>query len=198
MNLFLSGFIFVSVYNCLNTRTNDMSLTIIWSLFISYLIKLFYSLIHIILLKNTLINSNIKILVYSATGFFLAVILTYIKKTGYLQKLFYNINNKSINDNIFDDIIDYEKQTRMNIFLKSSNIYYSGRFAMREEKDLDSWIILTDYCRINKETINVIFDPDDEGLKSTVAINLHNIEYIEIMYENDSNVWKRINFETDI
>ncbi len=71
MNLFLSGFIFVSVYNCLNTRTNDMSLTIIWSLFISYLIKLFYSLIHIILLKNTLINSNIKILVYSATGFFL-------------------------------------------------------------------------------------------------------------------------------
>ncbi len=69
---------------------------------------------------------------------------------------------------------------------------------MREEKDLDSWIILTDYCRINKETINVIFDPDDEGLKSTVAINLHNIEYIEIMYENDSNVWKRINFETDI
>lgn len=38
----------------------------------------------------------------------------------------------------------------------------------------------------------MIYDPDIANQKSTVAINLKDIERIEIIYEDDSDVWERL------
>lgn len=192
INLFLSGFIFMYAYNWINNKKIDTSILAICSLFISTLIRSFYSAIHIFVLPNIKIHDAIKIIVYSFTGFLFAVLLTYLKKLKVFRQILYQINNKSINDDIFDDIIDYDKKTMMNIYLKSSDVYYIGRFSFREENGNDSWISLVEYYSMDKKTNNPIFNPKAGGLNSSVAINLKDVERIEIIYEKDSETWERL------
>lgn len=76
----------------------------------------------------------------------------------------------------------------INIYLKSSNIYDTGRFTFREENGADSWISLVEYCSVDKQTNDPIFDPKSGELCSLVVINFKDIERIEIIYEKDSDV----------
>lgn len=195
INLFLSGFIFMYTYNWFNNKKTDISILTIWSLFVSALIKSIYSTIHIFILSNIEIPDAIKIIIYSLTGFLFAILLTQLKNKEIFNRILYNINNKSINDDIFDDIIDYDKRTMMKIYIKSSDVYYIGRFSFREEKGINSWISLVEYNCIDRKTNNKLFVPKDEGLCSSVAINLKEVERIEIIYEKDSTVWKKTNWK---
>jgi len=195
INLFLSGFIFMYTYNWFNNKKIDISILTIWSIFISVLIKSFYSALHIFVLSNVKIPDAIKIIIFSATGFLLAILFTFIKSTKILSRILYRINNKSINDDIFDDIIDYDKRTMMNVYLKSSDVYYVGRFSFREENGTESWISLIEYCSVDRKTNQPVFNPEKGGLYSSVAINLKEVERIEIIYEKDSEVWKKANWK---
>lgn len=197
INLFLSGFIFMYTYNWLNNKKTDISILTIGSLFISYLVKSFYVTCHSFIFADIKINDSMKVIIFSITGLLLALFCTYFKRTKLFTKLLYNINNKSINDDIFDDIIDYDKKTMMKVYIKSSNIYYIGRFSFREENGINSWISLIDYLCVDKNTNEKTFDPESDNLNSSVAINLNNIERIEIIYEKDSEVWKRLVGSTD-
>lgn len=189
IDLFLSGLLFLLVYGWLNTKKYDISLLVIWSLFISYIIKIFYDVVPL-----NLKGANMSI-VYIATGVLLAIILTSLKQTRLIRKIVPHLNNKSVNDDIFDDIIDYQKRTIMAVYLKNSDIYYCGRFAFREEKGNSSWICLFEYSVIDKKTNDFIYDPSKAGLKSSVTIPLSNVESIEMVYENDSDVWQRMTGE---
>ena len=189
IDLFLSGLLFLTIYGWLNAKKYDISILTLWSLFISYIIKSFYNLIELNL-KQSHTSA-----VYVITGVLLAFLLTWLKQTKLIKKILPFFNHKSINDDIFDDVIDYDQSTMMSIFLKNSDIYYIGRFAYREEKGNDSWICLADYVVINKQTNETTYDPAKDNLKSSIVIPLSNIERIELVYENDSKVWKRINGE---
>lgn len=192
INLFLSGFIFMYTYNWLNNKKTDVSILTIGSLFISFLVKSFYAACHNFIFADIKINDSMKVIIFSITGFLLALFCTYLKKTTLFTKLLYSINNKSINDDIFDDIIDYDKKTMMKVYIKSSDIYYIGRFSFREENGINSWISLIEYYCVDKNTNKKIFDPEQGGLNSSVVINLSNIERIEIIYEKNSEVWQRL------
>lgn len=192
INLFLSGFVFMSLYNWLNNRKMDVTLLVVWSLFVNTLIKSFYSVIHDYILPNKIFAEPLKILIFTFTGAVLAFIITYLKRVSIIRNILYHTNNKSINEDIFDDVIDYKKRTMMSIYLKSSDIYYLGKFSFREEKGLDSWFVLINYYCLSKKDNQVIFDPDKDNLKSSVVINLKDVERIEIVYENDSEIWERL------
>lgn len=190
ISLFLSGFIFILMYNWLNNKKSDNSSIIILSLVISVLIRSFYSTIHKFILNETLFDDSEKIIVYSLTGVFLAFVITYLRNTKIIRAILFKVNNKTINDDIFNDIIDYKKITTMHIYLKSSDECYCGRYLIREENGMDSWISLIDYYKKNKTTNNIVFDPRKSGIKSTVTINFKDIERIELFYQDDSETWK--------
>lgn len=197
INLFLPGFICIALFSWLNNKKYDISIMTIWGLFISFIIKTFYLAIHSVLLIKTDINDALKVLIYICTGTILAFVTAKILHCKLIQKLLYNTNNKSINEDIFDDIIDYNMSTMMQIYLKSSDVYYIGKFVFREEKGLDSWIVLIDYCTVDKKTNGAIYNSNDSGLSSTVAVNLRDVERIELIYEKDSEVWERLSGKKD-
>lgn len=190
INLFLSGFVFMTLFGWLNNKSFDISILSIWSLIISYVIKAFYATIHVFILNSLDFDEYQKVLIYLVTAIILAFISTKLISTKCLKKLLYNTNNKSVNEDIFDDIIDYQKPTMMQIYLKDSDFYYIGKFAFREEKGLDSWLVLVDYCSVKRNTNKAIYVPSADNINSTVAINLSNIESIQLVYEDDSEVWK--------
>lgn len=67
IDLFLSGLLFLTVYGWLNTKKYDISLLVIWSLFVSYIIKTFYGLMPFVL-SGTYMSA-----IYIATGVLLAI-----------------------------------------------------------------------------------------------------------------------------
>ena len=130
-----------------------------------------------------------KVLIYSLTGFILAILLTLLLHSKMVRRIIHILNNKTIYDDIFDNVIDYDIATTMCVYLKSSNIYYTGEFIYREEKGVDSWICLVNYFSANVETNEKILDPEANGLKSSVIINLHDIDRIELFYNDGSKIW---------
>ena len=193
--MFLSGFIFIMIYNWLNSKRQDISIIVICSLFISTIIKALCSAVHEYILVDISFSNAIKVLVYCIIGLISPFIITYIKRTKLIRKILYLSNYKSINDDAFDDIIDYEEPTMMSIYLKSSDVYYVGKYCYREEKGLDSWIVLINYCCVDRKDNRIIYDPKKENHKSTVMINLNDVERIENIYEDNSKVWKQLSGE---
>lgn len=191
INLFLSGFIFMTMYNWLNHKEMNISLITIWSLFISILVKSICSIVHTFIFVNVNFSDSTKILIYSSIGLFLAIIITWLRNINPLRMVLYKVNNKSLNDDIFDDVIDYDKRTNMMIYLRNSPLLYIGRFLYREEKGIDSYIALIDYACLSTKDGQVIFDPDKSDMLSTVVINLKDVERIQLQYEKDSAVWER-------
>ena len=76
----------------------------------------------------------------------------------------------------------------MQVYLKNSNVMYIGTFKLREENGKDSFIALTDYVSMYINTKDIIFKPDDHNLKSSVIINLQDIERIEMIYDKNSKL----------
>ena len=193
INLFLPGFIFMSIFNWLDNRKDmNVSLFIIWCLFISYIIQITCSAVHTILFVNTDINEFIKILIYVLLGGILPFIIIRIRNIKCVSNLIYKTNNKSLNSDIFDDVIDYQSPTMLQIYLKSSDVYYIGKFCCREEKGLESWVVLINYIVAKQDTNQIVYDPQKDKLKSTVMINLRDVDRIELVYNNDSKVWKKM------
>lgn len=191
MELFLPGYIFMLLFLWLNSRKLDLTIIALWSMFISYIIQSIWSIIHQFTLSKIIISSELTIIIYIITAVVMCLVFTYIKNNSLiLQKLLYK-SHKTGNDDIFDDIIDYNLPTMMCVYMKS-NILYIGKFSIKEEKGLDSWITLINYFSADKETKEKIFDPDEKNLKSVVVLNLRDIERIELIYEDESKVWNNL------
>lgn len=43
---------------------------------------------------------------------------------------------------------------------------------------------------MNNISDELLYDPQKSNTKATVAINLHDVERIELIYEDNSKVWK--------
>ena len=190
--MFMSGFIFISIYNWLSNKTMDTYLIGIWSLIINALIQLFYSTLHIIFFSNIDFNESFKLSVYVMTAIIAPEFIVKIINSNYIRKLSIFLNNATVKQDIFDDAIDYNKKTLMNIYLKDSDIYYAGTFKLRERKSIESYIMLNDdiVCTNDDECI---CDYSNQGLNSSVLINLQDIERIELLYEKDSKTWEWLN-----
>lgn len=192
IELFLPGFIFIILYDFLNSKKIEISLVILWSLFISFIIKIFYSAVHSFIFVDIDVAIPIKVIVYLLTATIIPIFMTYMKNTNLADHFFKKLNYKTAHQDIFDDIIDYKDHIMMQIYLKNCNKLYIGRFVIREENGLDSWIVLEGYSQLDKNTKEVLYDPEPNGLNSTVAINLREVESLEIIYTDESKVWKRI------
>lgn len=187
IDLFLSGFIFVNVYLKLNNKKMDISLICLWSLFISYIIKVFYASLHLVLLTNYNFPEEVKIIIYVLTGFITPSVLTKLMKTNAVRNILLSINYQTVNESIFDDLIDYEESTGMAVYLKESDFYYLGIFCLKDEDD--SYISLIDYVRVDNKTDEVIYEPTQP---TVVAIHLNDIERIEFIYADTSKTWKKL------
>ena len=189
IRLFLPGFIFMCIYTKLHNKKYDIAITCLWSLFISYLIAAFYTFIHSCIHTNYDVAEHIKILFYVATGAVLPFGITFLSRSNLFRNFLLKTNYQTINSDIFDDVIDYEKKILMTVYLKDSSCYYIGTFSLKGDKDENSYITLIDYATMNAET-NELISRNEKY--STVIIGLHDIERIEIKYCDDSEVWKRL------
>ena len=191
INMFLAGFIFMTLYNWLTNTQMDTYVIGIWSLFVNTLIKAFYSMIHSWVLVKVDFNESLKIFVYVLTAIGLAFAAVKARESDKVKELLGKLDKKTVHKDILSDVVDHNKRTMMVVYPKESNVYYIGAFRLHEEKGADSFITLIEYCMCNKDNDKIIREYSAQ--KSSIIINLQNVERIELFYEEDSTVWEWLN-----
>lgn len=172
----------------------DTYLIGLWSIFINILIKSFCSAVHSLILTSVDINESIKTIIYLLISILSAFFISWILNTTFVRNILSKIGKKTPGNDIFKDVIDYNKRTMMQVYLKDSDNVYLGAFKLKDENGPDSYITLIEYSIYQKGTNTPIRDNSKTlGLPSAVTFSLHDVECIEIIYENDSTVWKWLN-----
>lgn len=179
----------MSIYNCIRNKKIDFSLMAIWSLFISNMISLMCSVIHKVIFTNYIFDNTLKSFVYLIIGLFLPFVFYFIGNTKLFSVFLRTTTNKTVNQNIFDDIINYKNPSFIKINLKTSNITYIGSLKYIEENGKDSYISLENPCIINqdksdsksKETNKY---EDKSEYSSILVVNLQDIDRMEFIYKN--------------
>lgn len=95
-----------------------------------------------------------------------------------------HINNKSIHDDIWQDVIDYRNGTTLRFIC--NNIIYTGVLVGHEEKGNDSWFILENFIVEGKEEN---YNSEDMSCNARIAINLKNVDRVELYYGDSKESW---------
>lgn len=181
---FVPGAIFLSItaFIC-SKRNSDYKYYIFKSIVISYMIIKFIELIQAISYKISpfLTEQILAIIIAILSAYFLSILYTSSKFEKILS--FFKIN-KTVHDNIWNDIIDYEKGTYILAYVPSEKIVYQGLFQRHEERDGDVYITISNYATkdYNNKVINNYKNLDNE----VVMINTKNISRFEFTYSNES------------
>lgn len=195
MQYFVPGFIFIEIlafYNSFNLSFSKLSL---WSMAISY----FFTVITSGILSIFCIS--VSVWIYYLCPLLLSVILghvltRFVFQSDSLKSFLRFMGNKSQYSNAWMNLIDFNPGTALKVVMREKQIGYIGRLVLIEERSLDSWFALYDYCMVNPLTNSVILDTtikeNGENVNQLIALNLRDIESVELFYNKDSKVFARL------
>lgn len=182
LDLFLSGFIFMLIYNWISSRKVDTMSFVVGSIFISYLIKVICSLF----LPPT-ISHSLVVLIYVVVAIISSLAISIFINTNSFKSILVTISYKTPNTFIFRDVLDFEEGTILCLYLKNSNIKILGQSSVMEENGIDSYLSLTNYSYYDNDDNEIKTFLDSE--RGMVVTSLKDIERIEILYPKESKVW---------
>ncbi|HHD2802808.1 hypothetical protein [Clostridium perfringens] len=100
--------------------------------------------------------------------------------------------NRTINNNIFYDIVDRTKGTWARVYLKDEKLVYYGAIVLFEKKDKyeDGFIVLNNYYAYKYGEASIYENtlPEEERENYFVTIKVSEISRIETIYAEDSEL----------
>ena len=176
LEYFIPGFIFIRIFQLLTSR-KDSSYQLIISVAISYILKAICSICHEYVLVDVTFSWSRRVIILSLFASFLSVIMVLFTEIKYINNILLHINNKSIHDDIWQDVIDYRNGTTLR-FVCGDTIY-TGVLVGHEEKGNDSWFILEDFIIDNPQNY---YQAEDMTCYARIAVNLKNVDRVELYY----------------
>lgn len=141
---------------------------------------------------NTIMLLGHKQIGFDAVSFFVLCIFGFV--IGLIVGLIYQSNGvntwfskrfiRTIRGSIWEDLIDYDKDTRMIITLHNGHTII-GTMDYIEEHGVDSWLALVEFAYDLGETAYDSADYDNHGIDARIAIKLSDIEAVQICYFPD-------------
>ena len=135
-------------------------------------------LFQVIDIQNTaIINSAISIIIGSIASICISIVFT--------SKWFNNIMttgfHKTLNNNIWDDVIDFQNGSNLKVYIKDKDYYVIGAFRILEEKN-EPWIALSGFGKFTKETNEPYKEEPSYIDDDTIffMIRLSDVEHVEI------------------
>ena len=186
--MFLAGLVFVVLFNWLTNIKMELYLVGIWSLFANAFIKYVFSTIHVFCLVKTDFDEHFKIVVYVITAVLSAFLLSRVYNSNFFKRILVRVGKRTLGNNVFKDVIDFDKKTMVAVYLKGSDCFYIGTFKYMDEHDGDSYIALIDYSMLKRADNNLLRNNCDN--KMSIVFCLRDVEHIELLYEDNSDVWK--------
>lgn len=188
--MFLAGLVFVVLFNWLTSIKMELYLVGIWSLFANALIKYVYSSIHAFFLIDIDFEEHLKIVIYVFTAVLSAFLFARVYNSNSFKRILIKVGKKTLGNNVFKDIIDFDKKTLVSVYPKDLDCFYIGTFKYMDEHEGDSYIALIEYSICNRVDNSIVRNSSNN--KMSMVICLRDIEHIEFLYEDNSDVWKLI------
>lgn len=135
------------------------------------------ALSHVYIMKNKSFIWSERVIILASFAVISSIILAIISECKFVNRLFMKINYKSIHNDIWQDTIDYENGTTLKITCNDG--VYTGILVAHEENGNDSWFVLEEYT---VEEENSEYESNDIPYKCRLAINLKNVNRIELFY----------------
>ena len=137
------------------------------------------------LLSNIPFLGGIKISVLGKSGItiILGTLLALLISSVFCAKWFSGVMvalfHKTPNDNIWRDVLDLTNGSNLKLYIRDADYYIIGHHRNIDEKGDDSWVVLTEFIKHNKNDNRVI--ETHEGKKDDmIAIRMSDVEYAEI------------------
>lgn len=113
-----------------------------------------------------------------------------IIKSKSFNEVLYHMGRKSINDNILDDILDYDNGCALQLFDNDNSHVYVGHLFGCEEKAKESYIVLRGYSvyLMDAETEELTVVSEKTEYESLLCVNLSDIRRIQVYYPENSNI----------
>lgn len=191
LQYFVPGFIFICLFSFFRSAKFNETTVTIWSVVISYLCVVVAHVINGWFPALHLSQWGL-LLAPSALAVIFSLLSIGVLKLECIKRILLHINHKSQYKSIWDDLIDYKDGTTVFVSMRDQNVGYCGRLFEIEENGTDSWFALSDYCKVDPNTYEILQNPSgDQGPPTLLTLNLHDISAIELYYNQGSVVAKR-------
>lgn len=117
----------------------------------------------------------------------LSIICVIISEAKIVNRLCLKLNNKTIHENIWADVIEYKRGTTLRLI--TENAIYTGVLTYHEEKGNDSWFVLKDYII---EEDNKIYKAEKILFDTRIAINIKDVKRVELYYGKKTSMLTRV------
>lgn len=184
LQYFIPGYWALFIFKYFTSKKISNYITNIMACVISYILISFLFLLRIKIKLLELIpdtpisNSGIAIIL----GTIFSIVLSILFTCKWFSKLMVVLFHKTLNEDIWRDVLDFQNGSNLKIYLKSEDYYVIGHHKNLEEKGEESWITLSGFAKYNKKTNkNYMNEPsyiDDNSV--TYMIRIADIEHIEI------------------
>ena len=177
------GYFGMLFYSFVTTKKFTEKIYIFGSCIASFvLLSLVQFLRHIIPLN--IIPNTLFLNVFASTilGLLIVGIICYLFTQKWFQNFFVLLFGKSILENVLDYAVDFENGSNIKAYLKNKDYYVMGHLAFFEEKDDDSWIVISAFSK-RGVTTNLLCtnEPDNTNDNNAkLVIRLKDIEHMEI------------------
>ena len=178
----IPGYLTIKCFEFTLSKKIDTKNLLIFSCAISYCFLSLISLLRIKWLKtipNTpFINSALSIIL----GIVVVSIIAMLSQRKWFKKLTVKLFHKTLNDDIWRDVLDLENGSNLKVYLKDKDYYLIGHHKNHEEKGNDSWLALSGFAKFDKET-NKNYKSEPSYInneKIVITVRFSDIEHIEI------------------
>lgn len=173
---FVPGYIFITIFLYFTSRKLGTNI-ILGSVAISYLLKAICTWFHTFIFVKVGFGWSKRALILIIIAIILSLFCIIISESKILMKIVLKINNKSIHDDIWSDIVEYKRGTTLRIICDDCT--YTGKLFMYEEKGNDSWFCLEDYVVEEKDRKYSLVKTETP---CRIAIRLADAKRIELFY----------------
>ncbi len=178
----IPGYFTIILFSFSLSKKIDNKNILIFSCVISYCLLSIVSLIRIKIFRNfpntAIVNSALSILL----GFIIVCIIVILSQRKFFRKLTVKLFHKTLNDDIWRDVLDLEKGSNLKVYLKDKDYYIVGHHKNHEEKGNDSWLALSGFAKYDKTTNKKCEnEPSYLGQNNIlITVRFSDIEHIEI------------------
>lgn len=182
LQYFVPGYLSIKWLGFTLSKKIDTKNELIFSCVTSYCFLSLISLIRIKCFQNipntAIVNSALAIIV----GIAISSLITILSQNKRFRKLTVKLFHKTLNDDIWRDVLDLEHGSNLKVYLRDKDYYIIGHHKNHEEKGDDSWLALSGFAKFDKETNkNYKEEPgyiDNQNV--IIALKFSDIEHIEI------------------
>lgn len=170
---------FIFIFLC--NKKISFNAMLVLSCVISYMCLSFITFLNDLCFHNSYIENAI---IISGLSTILSSLLSLVFCKFYCSTIFKKLLVKHYyrtpNDDIWSDILDFKNGSNLKVFLRSKDYYIIGHYKFHEENGKDSWMALSAFGKVDKETNNLLSPNYLDRKDIMITFPLADVEHVEV------------------